>query len=108
MFSKKQRLNKALFENVFQAGDTTKTPYFLIKTKKNNLPFSRFAVSIPKKQIKSAVQRHFLKRRFLHALKGLYSEVDVDAKGSDVVFVLNKGVLDVEYKDLIETLKEHI
>lgn len=102
MFSKKQRLNKELFDNVFKLGKTQKTEYFLVKQIENNMDYSRFAISVPKKNVKGAVKRHLLKRRFSHALKN----VNLVGQGRDFVFVLNSQIQNIKQADLINFLKD--
>jgi ribonuclease P protein component len=102
MFKKCLRLNTSDFMEVFNFGKTIKRPLFLIKTKSNNLPFSRFAVVVSKKISKSAVERNHIRRRFMSALKDIVLDIPV----SDYVFILNSGVKDIQYKDLISNLKD--
>lgn len=97
MFSKKQRLNTSLFDEVFNFGKKKNSQYFLIKYKKNSLDFSRFAAVISKKKVSSAVKRHFIKRRFLNALK----DSDLKNKGFDIVFILNKDIESLDFENLI-------
>jgi ribonuclease P protein component len=102
MFSKKYRLNSQDFDEVFGGGQKVFNKNFLLKHKDNNWGHSRFAVAVPKKQIKSAIKRHLLKRRFFAAIK----ETNFDEFNKDFVFILNQSLLSVEYNDLTEGLKE--
>lgn len=97
MFSQKQRLNTSLFDEVFNFGKTKPNKLFLVKYKKNNLEFSRFAVVVSKKKVSSAVKRHLIKRRFFNAIK----ETGLLNKGYDVIFILNKEVENMSFDDLI-------
>jgi len=102
MFKKQHRLNASEFKEVFNFGKTIKTPLFFVKIKENNKKFSRFAVVVSKKISKRAVERNYLKRKFYHALKEVYSVFPKN----DYVFILNSEVKDIQYKDLIIKIKE--
>lgn len=82
MIAKKQRL--AAPDTVLSSGHSAKTPLFLIKTKKNELPYARWAVVISKATIKSSVQRHRVKRQVLGVAEKQL------ARGLDVVVVVRK------------------
>jgi ribonuclease P protein component len=102
MFKKTHRLNTSEFKEVFNFGKTINTPLFLIKAKENKLKHSRFAVAVSKKISKKAVERNHLKRRFIHALK----EVCNMLPNKDYVFILNSQIKDIQYKDLLNNLKQ--
>lgn len=102
MFKKQYRLNTSEFKEVFNFGKTVKTPLFLVKSKVNNKANSRFSVVVSKKISKKAVERNYLKRRFYHALKEVYSIFPKN----DYVFILNSEIKDIQYKDLIKKIKE--
>ena len=97
MFSKKQRLNTSLFDEVFNFGKEKRTEYFFIKYQGNDQEKGRFAVVIPKKREKSAVKRHLIKRRFFNALKK--SKLNKEKK--DFIFLLNEKTKEKKEKDLI-------
>ena len=101
MFKKTYRLHTSDFKEVFNFGKTIKAPLFLIKAKQNNLTHSRFAVVVSKKLFKKAVERNYLKRKCMHALKEVYSTLPIN----DYIFILNSGAKDIQYKDLITHLK---
>lgn len=102
MFKKCFRLNTSDFKEVFTFGKTIKTPLFLIKTKQNNHAYSRFAVVVSKKMSKRAVERNHIKRRFMCALKEITKKLPV----ADYVFILNSGVKDIQYKDLLTNVNQ--
>lgn len=102
MLKKVHKLNTSEFKEVFNFGKTIKNPLFIIKYKKGQKNFARFAVVVSKKISKKAVQRNVLKRRFFAALKELYPIFPV----SDYIFILNLEVKDLQYKDLLENLKQ--
>lgn len=97
MFSKKQRLNTSLFDEVFNFGKNKSSQYFLLKYKKNDLGVPRFGITISKKKVSSAVKRHFVKRKFINLLK----ESNLIKRSYDMVFILNKEIESVKKEDLI-------
>lgn len=97
MFSKKQRLNTSLFDEVFNFGKKKYDQHFVLKYKENKIDESRFAVVVSKKKIKKAVQRHFLKRRFFGALK----KSKLANIKKDYIFILNESIKDKSQKDMI-------
>lgn len=103
MFKKRFRLNTSEFKEVFNFGKTTKNKLFILKSKKSLKPFSRFAVVVSKKISKRAVERNYLKRKFIHALKERESLLPI----SDYIFILNSDIKELQYNDLIANL-EHI
>ncbi len=102
MFKKSSRLNTSEFKEVFDFGKTIKTPFYLIKIKTNKVGFSRYSVVVSKKISKKAVERNYLKRRFLNAIK----ESSIKLPISDYVFILNSGIKDIQYRELLNNLKE--
>ncbi len=102
MFKKSYKLNTSLFKEVFNFGKTIKTPLFVIKTKQNTIKHSRFAVVVSKKNIQKAHQRNYFKRKIYHALKEIYTIYPV----ADYIFILNSEIKGIQYKDLINNLKE--
>ena len=103
MFKKRFRLNTSEFKEVFTFGKVSRNKLFLLKKHPNQLTYSRFAVVVSKKIAKRAVERNYLKRRFVNALKTISTTLPV----SDYVFILNSDVKDIQYKDLLANI-EHI
>lgn len=102
MFKKRHRLNTSEFKEVFNFGKSIKTSLFLVKIKENNKKYSRFAVVVSKKISKRAIERNYIKRKFYHALK----EVSSVFPKNDYVFILNSEIKDIQYKDLMNKIKE--
>jgi ribonuclease P protein component len=65
---------------------TTPTPFFLLKTKKNNGDGARIGVVVGTSVHKTAVKRNFWKRQ---ALRGLVPQADA---GSDILIIVLPGV----------------
>jgi ribonuclease P protein component len=102
MLSKKQRLNTSQFDEVFNFGKNKRTSLFSVKYKENNQSFPRFAVVIPKKQIKIAVMRNYFKRRFMNLLK----ESNLIDTKKDYVFVLNKNIKTIKKDEILLTIND--
>jgi len=95
MFSKKQRIDRE------KIGKIMKNPDFLfnntlltIKKTKNNLGYNRYSTIVPKKTEKSAVKRHFIKRKIVNWVKE--SPLCI---GFDLIFYIKN-------KDIIKNKKE--
>lgn len=102
MLKKAHKLNTSEFKEVFNFGKTIKNPLFIIKYKKSKKPFARFAVVVSKKISKKAVDRNLLKRRVYSAIQEVYTTFSV----FDYIFILSSEVKDIQYKDLLENLKQ--
>lgn len=76
MISKNYRLklNKD-FERAFKAGRSSYGRFLGVKVVKNDLTFSRFGVILGLKINKSAVARHFLRRRIFNIVKQVKNEL---------------------------------
>ena len=96
MFSKKQRINREKIGEIIKKPDFSfKSKNFNLKSVSNQLPFPRFCVIISKKFEKSAVKRHFLKRRIFSLIK----EVKIE-KPDDFVFILTNNITKQNKNDL--------
>ena len=70
MFSKKQRIDREKVGKIIKSPDFLfNSNLFNVKYSENNLPYPRFSIVISKKVAKSAVSRHFLKRKIVNILK---------------------------------------
>lgn len=87
--------HEEFFSKRFQ---TVKTPYFLLKTKKNGDIWGRFGVVAGKSAGKTAVKRNFLKRQ---ARETLFKEL---IPGNDVLIIFSRGAGDVTKKGIKEEL----
>lgn len=101
MLKKIFKLNTSEFNEVFNFGKTKKTSFCLIKYKENNKEYPRFAVVVSKKIAKKAHDRNLLKRRVLHAIQ----EQKENFACFDYIFILNSEAKDIQYKDLLQKIK---
>jgi ribonuclease P protein component len=100
VLKKRFRLNTSQFKEVFNFGQTSRTPLFLLKRRDNDLKYSRFAVVVSKKISKKAFERNYLRRKFMSVI----GERGGALSKADYIFVLNSTAKDVEYKDLLTSL----
>ncbi len=104
MLPKKNRLKKKKeFEVVFREGKSFQGHFFILKKKKNSLPFSRFAFVYPVKNEKKAVKRSKGKRIFREAVKALLSSVEV---GSDIILIIKENGHEKNYEIIKEDIEE--
>jgi ribonuclease P protein component len=83
MLARKSRLPRAEFSS--QAYGTIRTPYFLVKAKKNGKESGRIGVVVGKAVHKTAVKRNFLKRRAKATLSSL------SRPGKDILVIISPG-----------------
>jgi len=104
MLPKKFRLKKKkVFESVFKKGKVIKGQSVFLNIKKNNLTYSRFGFVVGKKTAKKAVVRNKIKRR----LRGIIKREILNIKdGFDVVIVTNPKIVEKEYQEIREELKD--
>ncbi len=100
MLKKRFRLNTSQFKEVFNFGQPVRGDLYLAKKRDNDVGYSRFAVVVSKKIAKKAVERNYLRRKFMHAI----GEKLAHLPKADYIFVLNSSAKDVEYKDLVTSL----
>src|SRR5437016_6210918 len=79
-----------------------KTPLFSMKYAQNNLAVSRFAFVVRKSVDKHAVARNRIKRVFRSCIEELQTAI---VPGYDMLFFLEKGIIDKQQKDLCEELQ---
>jgi ribonuclease P protein component len=97
MLSKKYKISKKLFEEVFVKGKSVKTDFFLLKYKNNEEKTSRVSVVASKKIFKTAVSRNKIKRKF----KSILKETRLINSKRDLIFILNKNTEAVDRNELI-------
>ena len=69
MLSKQNRVNKHLFSDVIKKGVSYYTQNISLKITNTTNTKPKFAVSVPKKEVKTAVKRNLLKRRIFSILE---------------------------------------
>lgn len=76
MTERKRRLSPK--EALLPWQKAVRTPFFLIKTRKNNLSYNRFAIRVSKRDVPSAVSRNRVRRQLARRVL-LWKDVGVDA-----------------------------
>ncbi len=100
MLKKKYILPKTKKTQNFLKSENTK--FFLIKYKENNFDFCRFAVVVPKKLVKKAVERNKIKRQVKAILKDYVKIGNYDF----LIFLKNKSNFAGFKEDLEEFFKK--
>jgi ribonuclease P protein component len=76
---------------------TYRTPLFLLKISKNNLPVSRFGFVVRKSIDKRATARNRIRRVFRSCIEEGVNRIAV---GYDMLFFLEKGIIDKQQDSL--------
>lgn len=100
MLPKTSRINTVRFNEIIKSGKNIGFGPFYLKLLPNQE--ARFAVVVPKKIVKGAIKRHFIKRRVFNALK-IYKNL---FPSSDYVVFVNKEALDLSALEVSEKIKE--
>lgn len=103
MLSKKYRFHsRGGVKWVYQHGKTIRSQKISLVFVPNGRGFTRIAVVVSKKVIKTAVGRNRIRRRVYEALR---CNFDLIPKEMDYVFVVySKDILNISFKNLEETL----
>jgi ribonuclease P protein component len=104
MLKKNNRIKSPIiFQKALSQGKRKDVQYFKIIFCKNNENISRFAVIVSKKVHRLAVKRNFLKRRIKNILREL---VSVLPQGFDVLIIVKKNCLKIDFNETKNQLKE--
>jgi ribonuclease P protein component len=98
MFSKEKRIPREVIESIFKQKNTVFSDFLMIKILDSGQKITRFAVIVTKKVEKSAVKRHFLKRRYLNILKKL--EKEMTFKKIDILVFVSKKNTDKNFQEI--------
>ena len=77
------------------------TPLFFCKIARNNLPLSRFGFVVRKTVDKRAIVRNRVRRVFRSCIEEMLPNIQ---GGNDVLFFLNRSLLEIERQELYNTL----
>lgn len=103
MFSQDARLTKKLFDAVFNNGKTVSgDTLYIVYTHEKNQEKARCAVVVPKKVVKTAVERNQLRRRGYEALREIYPELDPTLQ---LILFYKKGASHKKYEEIAEEIK---
>ena len=96
MFSKKNRINREKIGFILKKPDFSfNSENFILKSSKNKLPHPRFTIVLSKKIEKSAVSRHFLKRKISKIIKEINLKINLD-----FVFIFKSNLKNKKESDL--------
>ncbi len=101
MLSKKHRINKELFKEVFSGGRSFHFKFISLKIAKNKEKEMRFAFVAPVKTAKKAVDRNKLKRRTRYITAKHLSSF---AGGASIIVFLKKGSEKLKFSELEKEL----
>jgi ribonuclease P protein component len=109
MLPRKNRIKKKKeFQDVFKKGKTISGSFFILKIKKNNFNFPRFAFVVPKKIEKKAVNRNKTKRILRESVNPILPFIK---SSFDFIFITrkkNKQGFQETRKELQKVLKKYI
>jgi len=88
--------NNRDFENIINTGICKKNQSFIVHSKKNNLSYDRFGISVSKK-LGNAVFRNKYKRK-IRAILDIYKKNYI--KNQDYIIILRKGALNKSFDEI--------
>ncbi len=98
MLPPKNRLRKKKeFELTFREGRSFPGRFFILKKKKNNFSFPRFAFVFPIKNEKKATKRNRGKRLFREVVRALLPFIKEDVDG---IFILKRGADERSFQEI--------
>lgn len=102
MLPRVNRLNKQKdFDHIFERGKTKQDGFLVIRFLPNHQKFSRFGLIVSARVAKKAVARNRLRRQLSEVLRLNLSNIK---QGFDIVLVAKIKALDIQYRELEETL----
>jgi len=102
MLPKKKRLSTALFKKVISIGNSAHAEFFVVRYIKDKSPL-RFAVSVPKKVSKTAVERNKVRRRIYSAIN---SFKDLSIENMKVILIAKPNILKLNTNDMKPYIKK--
>ena len=104
MLKHSQKINSQLFKEILVKGKNYHFKYFSVKLFK--LPISsnsRFTCVIPKKVVKLAIKRNFLKRKIFNIIKNKYKDLP---SSTAIIMFLKKGGEKLKFIELEEEINK--
>lgn len=100
--SKKLRITQSKdIQEILKMGRGMSAENFSLKLKKNDYNFTRIKVIVPVKVDKRATKRNLLRRKCSEILLNNIKNIK---QGYDIVLILRKGALDLDFKELEEEI----
>lgn len=97
MLKKKNRVDKAVFKDILQKGFRFYSQNVSLRTTRAVNSRFKFAVSVSKKELKTAVKRNLLRRRVYSILRELKTKIKTPLNS---VFFLKKEAIELPYSKL--------
>ncbi len=114
MFPQKQKVPRELIQNIIYKGEKHRTDLFSINKKTNTFQYNRFAVIVPKKVSKSAIERILIKRRVKSALREIFQDQTEQNKNSkeeknkkDIVIIAFPTINKAPFKKIFQEVKKN-
>lgn len=93
--------NKELFNDIIQNGNQTKTRYFYIYYKENDLDYPRFGVAVGKK-----VGKAVIRNKYKRIIRNILNENKKTFKNNrNYIIMIKKTGLDKSYEELKQDLQ---
>ena len=93
--------NKELFNDIIKTGSQTRSKYFYIYYKDNNLDYPRFGIAVGKK-----VGKAVIRNKYKRIIRMILSENQKTFKNNkDYIIMIKKTGLNATYNELLEDLK---
>ena len=96
-------------EDIKENGQTIDGRLLIIRVRKNDLDYNRYAVNVSKKMEKSAVKRNRVRRQIQEVIRLNEKSDTITQKSLDIVIFARKSLMKLKYSEiettLIETLK---
>ena len=104
MLPPKNRLKKKTdFKRIFKEGKGFKEDFLILKTKNNNLNYSRFGFIVGKNFSKKATLRNEIKRKLRELIRIRMPEIK---KGMDTVLIVTPGLGNKDFWEIREILNK--
>ncbi len=93
--------NKELFNDIIKTGNQTKTKYFYIYYKENDIDYPRFGIAVGKK-----IGKAYLRNKYKRIIRNILMENKKTFKNNrDYIIMIKKTGLDKSYIELKEDLQ---
>lgn len=103
MLARKYRVNKESILDVIKTGKRFDSVLFSLKKKKNGLLYNRFAVVVAKKDEKTSVGRHLIKRKIWNAIAEIMKD---KVGGYDYVYNCKPASKTATFTKIVEEMSK--
>lgn|SRR5574343_624259 len=96
MLPKSKRLNTELFGDIIKKGQSFHCPFLILRAVKSD-ESSRFAITVPKKVAKTAIERNRIRKQIYTIIKDFEGRIMVKV---NVVLIAKAGLEKLSYQDI--------